>query len=60
MKNKSKSCFNFIRRELSESEKLLLNKYNEIEPEQNEIKLSLSSGAIRLQVTLCGCAVIAN
>ena len=39
MKNKSKSCFNFIRRELSESEKLLLNKYNEIEPEQNEIKI---------------------
>ena len=39
MKNKSKSCFNFIRRELSESEKLLLNKYNEIEPEPNEIKI---------------------
>ena len=39
MKNKSKSCFNFIRRELSESEKLLLNKYNEIEPEQKEIKI---------------------
>ena len=39
MKNKSKSCFNFIRRELSESEKLLLNKYNEIEPEQNDVKI---------------------
>ena len=39
MKNKSKSCFNFIRRELSESEKLLLNKYNEIESEHNEIKV---------------------
>ena len=41
MKNKSKSCFNFTRRELSESEKLLLNKYkyNEIESEQNETKV---------------------
>ena len=28
MKNKSKSCSNFKRRELSQSEKILINKYN--------------------------------
>ena len=39
MKNRSKSFTNFIRRELSESEKLLINKYNnEKEPKQIELK----------------------
>ena len=47
MKNKSKSCTNFMRRELSESEKLLLDKYqndeikilNQEKKENNNIKI---------------------
>ena len=45
MKNKSKSCSNFKRRELSQSEKILINKYNDIDDdklikENNDLKFT--------------------
>ena len=39
MKNKSKSFSNFIRRELNESEKLLLNKYNNNEKDTKQVEI---------------------
>ena len=45
MKNKSKSCSNLKRRELSQSEKILINKYNDIDDdklikENNDLKFT--------------------